>query len=149
MPTLEITMQGMPDFDKAVQAYRDLRPQIVRKLGRQLEWEVRESIRQSGINDAHGKVQSWQQVRYGSGGGYAAVSAARGKTGQDSPGAITNYLESGHKTRRPSGTAEHYRPRINKTRTTAYGFYRSSKSKADQLTRNAALEVEQKLAGVL
>ena len=139
----------LPNMDKATEAFKNMKPQLVKSIGDKLLKAVQANVDSSGINDAHGHVKSWQELRIGSAHGYAAVSPAKSKSGSDSPGAITNYLESGHKTRMPSGRAQRYTPRIEKTRTTAYGFYRSAKSQADQIARDAALEIEQKLSGVL
>ena len=63
-----------------------------------LKTEVDRSVGTSGLNDSHGRIRGWQQPDVGSGGGYAAIRAIKGETGANSPGAITNYLENGHKT---------------------------------------------------
>lgn len=47
-----------------------------------------------------GDLQRWQKAYVGSGGGYAAVRAEDTSTGANSPGAVTNYVNSGHKIRR-------------------------------------------------
>lgn len=62
---------------------------------------VQSSILTVGINDTHGKIGGWQEKYVGSYGGYAAVrprkstDAERANKSAASPGAITNYLESG------------------------------------------------------
>lgn len=81
------------------------------------------------IDDSQGEVKRWQTKYVGSGGGYAAVRAVDTSTGNESPGAITNYLESGHKIRRPTGTNKRYRPRIKKIYVDGRHFYeRASKT---------------------
>ena len=72
------------------------------KAGQVLKQEVDRSVAASGLHDTHGRVKGWQQSDVGSGGGYAAIRAIKGQTGANSPGAITNYLENGHKTRAKS-----------------------------------------------
>ena len=51
----------------------------------------------SMLNDSGGKIRSWQESKVGEKGGYARVKPVRGGSGRDSPGAVTNYLHSGHK----------------------------------------------------
>lgn len=63
----------------------------------------------ASLNDSHGTIRGWQERNVGSGGGYAAVRAMKGMTGANSPGAITNYLENGHKIRTPTGRAKRQR----------------------------------------
>ncbi|MEG1683393.1 MAG: hypothetical protein RR295_06145 [Oscillospiraceae bacterium] len=62
---------------------------------------------------SHGRVQTWQASKVGSGGGYTAVSAIPGevirvsKSGKKTTAAqVTKYLEHGHPTR--SGHASKY-----------------------------------------
>lgn len=98
------------------------------------------------VNDSHGKIQRWQESRVGSGGGYAAVSPQKGETGRDSPGAITNYLESGHRIRRPSGQDPDYVPRINVSgRVDGRHFYHA----ANQQIQLRAIEVAERFAADL
>lgn len=93
--------QAMVRLDKLTAALPGQRREAVQRLGNLAEGAVLSSIR-ARVRDSRGKVQSWQQKRLGSGGGYAAVSPARRSapphypaTGPDSPGAVTNYLEHG------------------------------------------------------
>lgn len=98
-----------------------------------LKNEVDKGINTSGLNDNNGKVKEWQESVVGSGGGYAAVHAESGITGNNSPGAITNYLENGHKIRQPSGKSKHYRPRIKKSYVNGYHFYQSASKTAESI----------------
>lgn len=88
--------------------------------------EVEKEITSSGLNDSGGKIKDWQEKTVGSYGGYAAVHAEKGKIGANSPGAITNYLENGHRIREASGKAKYYRPRIKKPYVDGYHFYKSA-----------------------
>lgn len=95
--------------------------------------EVDTQILASGINDANNKIRGWQEARVGSGGGYAAVSAVKGVglTGDNSPGAITNYLESGHRIRPPSGQAKRYEPAIKTPYVEGRHFYEEARYTAE------------------
>lgn len=101
----------------------------------------------SSLNDANGHVQSWQQSHVGSRNGYAAVRAEKsGLTGRDSTGATTNYLEHGHKTRSPSGTAKRrYRPRIKFATVKGRFFYKKSQSDMDKIVKNSASELSARI----
>lgn len=109
--------QAMDRLDRLTAALPAQRRQAVQRLGSLAEEAVRSSIR-AGVQDSRGRVQSWQQKRLGSGGGYAAVSPARrgapprySATGPNSPGAVTNYLEHGwlHRSGRRVGPRWMYR----------------------------------------
>ena len=104
-----IDMRGLERLEKDLNALLKEIPEARRKLHQQFadlaKGLVDESI-DATVNDANGHVKSWQEKRVGSGGGYAAVSPQKGKTGRDSPGAITNYLENGHAIRSSSARVE-------------------------------------------
>jgi hypothetical protein len=107
-----IDTRGLDELDRALaKAIREA-PRKRRELHENLadiaKAEVDKGIAGS-INDSHGKIQRWQQKFVGTGGGYAAVRAIGGISGANSPGAITNYLTSGHRIRRPSGAAKRQR----------------------------------------
>ena len=93
--------QAMVRLDKLTADLPGQRREAVQRLGNLAEEATLSSIRDR-VRDSRGKVQSWQQKRLGSGGGYAAVSPARRSapprypaTGPNSPEAVTNYLEHG------------------------------------------------------
>ena len=113
-------------FADALRARPGLRRAMHAEVARALETEVRDQIVMTGIRRRTGRLEGWQQGRTGSGGGYAAVrpigSAEGGGTGRNSEGAITNYLEHGHKTRRPTGAAKR-RKRGGKRQGFARGHY--------------------------
>lgn len=119
--------------------------EMLRRIGEAVQEEVRRAIDETGVNDAHGRVKSWQNPYLGSGRGYVAVRSDSTKvlsaSGTGKPvnvGALTNYLESGHKVRLPSGRAERYVPRARMTSVPGAHFYRIAGISADRIARDAA-----------
>jgi hypothetical protein len=116
-----------------------------------LKQEVDAQIIASGINDSSGKVRGWQQEHVGSGGGYAAIRPTNSSTGGNSPGAITNYLESGHKIRTPSGKARYYKPKIKTSFVEGRHFYqnaaKSVEAKAIRLAERFAEDLAKRIEG--
>jgi hypothetical protein len=93
------------------------------------------------------RIRDWQGYGIGSGGGHAYVRAIAGKgpgvTAKqqyaNSPGAITNYLESGHKVRPPSGKALRLRKSRAKRRTVeGLRFYHATRLQAQRIGVEAA-----------
>ena len=107
--------------------------------------EVDAQISSSGLNDSSGKVKGWQESHVGSGGGYAAVRTTDSGIGDNSPGAITNYLENGHAIREPSGNAKRYRPNIKKPYVDGFHFYESARRNAESRAIAAAEEFADKI----
>lgn len=101
------------DVDKVLKEIPKARQKLHTELADMLKSEVDTNISLS-LNDSRGTIKGWQEKVVGTGGGYAVVRAIGTSTGKNSPGAITNYLESGHKIRRPSGAAK--RPRRSRAR---------------------------------
>ncbi|HIT53123.1 MAG TPA: hypothetical protein IAD07_04205 [Candidatus Fimivicinus intestinavium] len=93
-------------------------------------------------------VQNWQEQAVGSGGGYAAVRPIKGETGNNSPGAIMNYLEGGHRIRPPAGGKD-YRPRINVPYVEGYHFYEEASAEADRVAVEEAERFADELVGIL
>ncbi|MEG2526714.1 MAG: hypothetical protein RSA62_05795 [Oscillospiraceae bacterium] len=112
MQCLEIALnEVVSDFEKLVKDIPDMRRELHTHLGKMMDTQLRINIYES-LNGDVGKIIDMQHTVVGSGGGYAATRAVSGQSGRaNSPGAITNYLESGHRIR-PRGTAPGYRPRI-------------------------------------
>lgn len=151
-----VSIKGMDDLDKDLKAILkdapDMRRRLHEDIARNLKTEVDAQIGSSGINDSHGTVKGWQEERVGSGGGYAAISAVSGQTGANSPGAITNYLESGHKTRQPTGSAKRRRrSQAKKAYVDGFHFYQSAGVRAENIAiasaEKFADELKQKLEG--
>lgn len=92
-----------------------------------------------------GKVRGWQKVFIGSKGGYAAVRSISTMTGNKSPGAITNYVNSGHKIR-PHRSSKRYYSRINVAYVNGKRFYEKSVVDSESELIKAAEEFAQQIA---
>lgn len=108
------------------------RRELLEQAGEIIRQDVTSRIAAS-VNDNRGNVQRWQTVYTGSGGGYAAVRPIGekdgGSTGADSEGAVTNYLEGGHRVRVASGTAKRRRAgRANKAYVDGKHFYDAARA---------------------
>lgn len=127
------------------------REELHEKIADIIKEEVDKEINSSGLNDSSGKIKNWQESTVGSGGGYAAGHAIKGETGDKSPGAITNYLENGHRIREPGGNAKNYHPRIKKPYVDGYHFYQSAsttvESKAIAEAERYVEEMKKKMEG--
>lgn len=102
-------------------------PNMRRKLHEQMGNAAYNAVMQeiSKSTKRHtGNLQRWQSKYVGSGGGYAAVRAEKGLVGKNSPGAITNYVNSGHRIR-PSTTNR--KRKINVAYVDGRHFYQASK----------------------
>ncbi|MBE6722698.1 MAG: hypothetical protein E7572_09540 [Ruminococcaceae bacterium] len=113
-------------FEAVMKKFPPERRALHERIGDIARAEVTGNIAGSGMKST-GTVEDWQQKYVGSGGGYAAVRAIKG-SGSNGPGAITNYLENGHKIRAPSGAAKRYKPRVNTAYVNGYHFYAAAKS---------------------
>jgi hypothetical protein len=150
-----VDLKALDQLDKDLQGILDELPERRRELheriAKVIKNEVDVQISRSGLNDGSGRIRNWQEQHVGSGGGYAAVRAADSSTGDNSPGAITNYLENGHKIREPSGIDKNYRPRIKKAYVDGYHFYASARSgvesKAITEAEDYVKEISEKLEG--
>lgn len=135
--------------------FRAARAELLEEAGNRLEQALAKSITASGLQDTHGKIRSWQEQYKGSGGGYVALrptardAAGQKVSGANSPGAITNYLESGHKVRFPSGKAKRYRPEVHVARARAFKFYANTQPEVQKVERETAKAMEQRLAAYL
>jgi hypothetical protein len=141
------------DFEHILRELPGARRRLHEEVGAAILAEVREHITSTGINDARGRVKGYQEHFVGSGGGYAAVRAVRGRGphgSSDSPGAITNYLENGHKIRRSSGTAKRRRKgRAKKPYVDGYGFYEAARANAETVALAAAERYADSVADML
>lgn len=129
-------------------AYRAVRAELMQASAAVLKRAVYDSMAASGLKARSGRVRSWQTRYDGSGGGYTAVRPLPGG-GDDGPGAITSYLERGHRVRFPSGRAERYQPRVQVARARAYWFYRDTEPAAKQLEAEAVQTLERRMAAAL
>lgn len=129
----EIGLRGLErSFDKLLEEFPERRRELHERVGRAVQRELQRQIASSGINDSSGRVRRWQVVHVGTGGGYAAVRPEKGKTGADSPGAITNYLEGGHRIASPRG-GKNYRPRLRVSYVSGYHFYVNTSMRAESI----------------
>lgn len=74
---------------------------VTQKVKARLDTEIASRVR-----DTHGKIRGWQEIRIGSKAGYGVIAPVRDGSGRDSPGAITRYLEVGHRIRKPKKRAQ-------------------------------------------
>lgn len=118
------------DINKALDSVPGARRQLHQEIAEMAKRDVDSEIAAT-VNDSSGKIREWQESHVGSGGGYAAVRATDSSSGSNSPGAITNYLENGHRIRPPSGAAKRYRPRIRQPYVDGRHFYQEAQSAAE------------------
>ena len=112
---------------------------FLKRLGPELLDKVRTAIGGSG------KVQGWQAVHMGSGGGYVAVrpkketyEVTRGGK-RYAVGHITNAIEGGHKHGGPrggSGPNYRYRPRYHTPAVPGKYFYQSTRQDLETMTND-------------
>jgi hypothetical protein len=132
-------------WDGTVKKIPGMKEAMLEAAGRGVRGEVQSQIVRSGVNDARGRVQLWQNRHVGSGLGYVAVRSdsvevTAGNQGRErlNAGALTNYLTSGHKVRSPSGRSERYKPRIRMTRVRGYDFYKTASAQAEKIALQEA-----------
>lgn len=146
--TFDTSQLKLPDTDKIRDVFRSVRTELLAEAGDELHRAVTTSFSGSGIQTRTGKVLSWQQKHVKK--GYAAVRPQDRPTGKDGPGAITNYLESGHRIRRPSGKGKRpYRPRINKARVPGFRFYKTAAVQAEKLAEDLGQRMAEQIAARL
>lgn len=132
---------------KSPKKRKELHERIAERLKNTIDAEIG-----SRIEDSDGKIQSWQEKAVGEKGGYAAVRPLSGKngggTGEGSVGAITNYLESGHRISPPRGGKD-YHPRINVPYVKGYFFYEATGDEAERIALEEAERFADELADML
>ena len=103
-------------WEELLQAVPDARRQAVEEAGAAVQRELNAQIGAAELADgAKGTVRTWQELRVGSKGGYAALSPGKGtaqprveetqhtwKGKPVSKKQVTRWLERGHGTRRPA-----------------------------------------------
>jgi hypothetical protein len=121
-----VDFKGLDELEKdiadLIKSFPDMQRELHEGFADAIKKKVDSEIVVSLKNGAS-KIKRWQGRYVGSYGGYAAVRAVDTSTGAESPGAITNYLENGHKIRKPTGRNKRYKPRINKIYIDGYHFY--------------------------
>ena len=153
-----IDTSGIKELDAILQQVLDESPEGRRELhsnmANMLEQELGSAISSSKLTDSSDRIRRYQVKHIGSGGGYAAIrpigSKEGAENGSNGPGAITNYLNSGYRIRKPKGS-KHYRPRINVPYVSGYHFYDDAgtvaESKAIQMAEDYATALVQKIGG--
>ena len=87
----------LESWDALLRQFPDAKRELLERIGPEMLARVRQEI------GGTGKVAGWQELHYGSGGGYAAVRPARDayqttRSGRRySAGYITNAIERGHR----------------------------------------------------
>lgn len=145
--TIDTSGLRLPDTDEMAAVFRAVREDVLAEAGEELHRTVQASFSGSGLRHRTGKVLSWQQKHVKK--GYTAVRPQDRPSGPNGPGAITNYLESGHAIRKPSGKAQRYRPRINKARVPAFRFYATAAMQAENLAATMGQKLEAEIAARL
>lgn len=146
-------------WDRVIEQFPDAKRMALHEMGKAVLKEVWSQIGQQGVNDRYGRVRRWQSIRFGSEGGYVAVSpdtddvqvtkAGKKTTAKD----VTRYLERGHRVRGPSGRAKRYVPHYADDRgrwaefgpgkedflvVTGRQFYSYARMKAERIAVHAA-----------
>ena len=145
--SIQIDMRSLEQLDQdmaeAVRQTPEIKRDVLTELGQQLLTQVRSNI------GGTGKVQRWQHVHLGSGGGYVAIHPAENTADEygRAVGAVTNAIDSGHKIRPPSGKAKRYWPRIHKAQVPGKQMYDRVNTEAavDQAAAALALRLAQNL----
>lgn len=109
-----VDISGLDKIDKALSDAPKKAPELRRKLHEELARNMHHAVVGNiGLTtERHtGDLQRWQKAYVGSGGGYAAVRPENTSTGTNSPGAVTNYVNSGHKIRRAASSMRGRRKR--------------------------------------
>ena len=127
----------LESLNNLLQEFPEKKQAVLDKLGNELLKQVRTAIGGSG------KVQGWQAVHMGSGGGYVAVRPKK-KTYEVTRGGkryavgyITNAIEGGHKHGGPrggSGRNYRYRPRYHTPAVPGKYFYQSTRQDLAAMT---------------
>lgn len=138
----------------------ELQREIHEKLGAQLLTAVRQrapiSLKGHRISateyHARGTLRNWQSKYIGSRGGYAAIRATDEPKGNNGAGAITNYVENGHRSRvggmyASRRTKRRWRQRgAPRSFVNGRGFYHSTQADAERLLTRAAAQLANQIA---
>lgn len=148
----DVEIRGLDELnarlDRFLKQAPEKRREFHERMGDVMEREVRQNVRGS-LNDSRGRISGWQRKYVGSGGGYAAVRAEDSSSGPHSPGAITNYLESGHATRKPTGSAKRKRSRSRTERVSGRHFYLNTRLSIHSEVEAEAIVFSNELAALL
>ena len=143
-----LDLRGLDEIINRFETLAKEMPDLRRQMHTALSDKLKESLDAEIavlVNDSHGTVRGWQEKAVGSGGGYAAIRAKSGESGPNSPGAITNYLENGHRIR-PVGNGKNYRPRVHVPYVNGKHFYAAVRGKILSEVMSAGEELLGKIA---
>ena len=150
-----IEFTGFDELDRrfadALKERPELRRQMHEEVALALLAEVRGQMASTGVVRRTGRLEGWQEKYVGTGGGYAAVRPIGkddgGGTGPNSAGAITNYVNSGHRTRPPSDrTGARKRKRARREYVIGKYFYQVADTQAHQTAVDAANRYAERIA---
>lgn len=147
-----VDARGLDVLDERLKAVLKKAPEMRRKLHESLAHDILNNV-YAAIGESTerhtGNLAKWQKKYVGSKGGYAAVRATDESSGKNSPGAITNYVNSGHRIRRPSGNAKKYKHRINVPYVDGRHFYDTARSMSERTAIMAAEDFCREIAAML
>ncbi len=100
-------------WEDLMEEFPEARAKAVKAMGQAVKRDLDAQIGRADLEaDAKGTVRSWQELRLGSLGGYAALSAQKGKPSVGRPKSwrgqavtikqVTKWLERGHGVRKPA-----------------------------------------------
>lgn len=142
-------MQELDIFAQSLGQVLEELPEIRRSALEEAGQEMLQAVR--GRIGGTGRVQRWQAVHMGSGGGYAAVRARAREYDEHGTavGYVTNALESGHKVREPSGRAARYRPRKRMDRVPGKHMYAESRGDLETAAARTARKIEAEMEKIV
>lgn len=135
--------------EKALSLAPELKKRCIEEAAAEIKRRLDVNISTS-IDDSNHKVRDWQQIFYGSNGGYAVIQAIKEPTGKDGPGAITNYINSGHRiAKRRIASTKGYRPRIHAVAVPGRFFYQKTEQECADVLGKKAEQICEELAKAL
>ena len=120
-------------WEDLMKEFPETRAKAVEAMGQAVRRELDAQIGKADLEeDAKGTVRSWQELRLGSGGGYAALSAKKGNPSGGKPKTwrgkavsikqITKWLERGHGVREPDTKGDYAWSEDRKARQRRAGY---------------------------
>ena len=148
-----VDISGLDKIDKALSDALKKAPEMRRKLHEELARNMHNAVVSNiGMTtEQHtGDLQRWQKAYVGSGGGYAAVRPENTSTGANSPGAVTNYVNSGHKIRRAAnGMRGRRKRRIRVAYVDGRYFYQSAARDMESALASLAEKFVRDIASII
>lgn len=158
MPVLDLS--PLTELGKRLEQMLEEFPQTRREFHERAGGILKQQLDQSidSVFPGRGeRIKGWQKAYIGSGGGYAAVRPVGSRegyaSGANGPGAITNYLNSGHRIRslakKTSRNPKRYRyyPRIHQTDVPGKYFYQNAAQSVEGALIREAEQLLEQIAG--